>query len=388
MTKAPLLVLVALVGSLCGCTNFADTVKDETKLEGPAAGELGRRLVVDLVVPEKFPGDEPEAARDRPSAAQLSEQFVEAFKAELEGGDLFDEVVTSQGEAAPVGTGARTTRLEATLATEWHGVVHDFWRQRDGYVERYELTARLADRTGTEVLGGHLEGLGWDDRFDCGPLAALGIGWFGNRDRTPESLSDAKKADIRAAAMRDAVQKIARCLRSAASQKARDAIAALKPVHLPPGVGPLPIAVLGFDDDPAARHRRGVAIARATAGALQRMGPDFAVVSQDEVENELGADPTSRPRSFEKLRSEELDRLVPRLGARLYVVGKVSADGNRVEAVAWVKNTRLEDVGEPARAVAEGPGALSLVAVDLAQKLGVQVEKHPPDVLPKKEENE
>jgi hypothetical protein len=280
------------------------------------------------------------------------------------------------------------TRLQVTLLSEWHGVVHDFWRQRDGYVERYDLTTKLADRTGAVVLDGKLEGIGYDDRFDCGPLAAMGIGWFGNPDRTPESLSEDKKQDIRAAAMRDAVQKIARCLRSAANKKARDAIAALRPVHLPPGVGPLPIAVLGFDDDPAARHRRGVALARATAGALQRLGPDFAVVSQDEVEQELGADPTSRPRSFEKLRSEELDRLVPRLGARLYVVGKVSADGNRVEAVAWVKSTRLEDVGDPARAVAEGPGALALVAVELAQKLGIEVEKHPPDVLPKKDDYE
>jgi hypothetical protein len=362
--------------ALAGCTNFQDRIHDPSKVEGPALGDLGRRLVVVTDGMAKA-GNE----------SELSVQFVEAFKAELEGSDLFDEVVTASGEPAPVGSGG-PTHLDVTLVSEDHGILHDFWRQRDGYYERYDLTTRLTDRKGTIVLEGDVSGIGYDDRFDCGPLAAFGIGWFGNRDRTPESLSDDKVEDIRAAARRDAVQKIARALRNASSEQARGALKELKPIHLPAGVGPLPVAVLGFDDDPAARHRRGVALARATAGALQRLGPDFAVVSQDEVENELGVDPTSRPRSFEKIRTEELDRLVPRLGARLYLVGRVSADGNRVEAIAWFKNTRLQDVGEPARAVCEGPGALSLVAVELARKLGDTVEKHPPDAVPKKDEPE
>jgi hypothetical protein len=368
--RSPLFLLALSVALLAGCTNFDDQVKDESKLEGPARGDLGRRLVVQI----------------DGTTAELAERFSDGVKAELEGGDLFDEVAVA--DSAPLNSTSVSARLDLTLISESHGILHDFWRQRDGYYERYELACSLTERGGKKVLEGQIDGIGYDDKFDCGPLAAIGFGWFGNPDRIPESLSEDKKEDIRTAARRDAVQKVARSLQAAANEKARDALKALVAVHLPPGVGPLPIAVLGFDDDPAARHRRGVPLARAVASDLQHLGPDFAVVSQDEVEQEVGADPSSRPKSFQKIRSDELDRLVPRLGARLYVLGTVSADGNRVEATAWVKTSRLETVGEPARAVAEGPGALARVAVDLAQKLGTEVEKHPPDALPKKEESE
>lgn len=353
------LLLLALAA---GCTNFKDTIHDRTELAGPGRGDLGRELEVSVA-----------GAKD-----PLPDEIVEAVAADLENGDLFDEVHAASG-TAPVASGASTARLDIAVQSESAEVVHDFWRQRDGFVARYELTCALIDRTGQTVVSGPVSGIGYDDVTD------------------PDHLTETKKGEIRAAARRDAALKVGRFLRRAAEAKADEALKAIEKVHLPPGVGPVRVATIGFDDDPAARRRRGSQLTRALAGALQKLGPDFEIVSPEEVEQELGADPTSRPSSYEKLKTGELDRMVPRLGMRLYVVGKVSADGNRIEATAWIKGVQNVLVNgapvEPpaigtATGAAEGPGALSLVAVALAKQLGAAVKANPPAVLPKKDEND
>jgi hypothetical protein len=160
-------------------------------------------------------------------------------------------------------------------------------------------------------------------------------------------------------------------------------------IHLPKGVGPVRIAALGFDDDPAARRRRGTQLTRELAAALTRLGPDLDLVSPEEVDQELGADADRRPKSFERISSSELDPFIPRLGMRLIVGGKITADGNRVEASALVRPTAADApaIGT-AQSAAEGPGALSLVAVELARQLGAALEKDPPKLLPKRDEPE
>lgn len=344
-------VLLALVA---GCTNFKDEVRDGTKLEGPAKGDLGRELAVRVA-----------GADDA-----LTGQLLEAVKADLEFGDLFDEVEQGTG-TAPIASGMSVARLDLVVRSSRADVVHDFWRQRDGYVARYELGCTLTDRAGREVLAGDISGIGYDDATD------------------PDHLKESKKGEIRAAARRDAALKIGRFLRRAAEAQADEALRAIEKVKLPAGVGPIRVAVIGFDDDPAARRRRGVQMARALAHALQRLGPDFDIVSPEEVEQELGADPTSRPSSYEKIRDEQLGKMIPRLGMRLFVVGKVSADGNRIEATASIKPTQTEAPAlGSASAYAEGPGALSLVAVEMAKQLGAAVKANPPAVLPKKDEND
>jgi len=346
--------VIAALALLAGCTNFQERIVDRTALEGPAKGDLGRELDVRVT------------GADDNTAAEL----VDAVKAELESGDLFDDVVAGRG-TAPVASGMSTARLELELRATDAAVVNDFWRQRDGYVARYELGCTLTDRTGHPILTGPVTGLGFDDATD------------------PDHLSEAKKGEIRAAARRDAALKIGRVLRRAADARADAALAAIERVHLPPGVGPVRIAAIGFDDDPAARRRHGSQLTRALAAALQRLGPDFDIVSMEEVEQELGSDPTSRPASYENLKTAELDRMVPRLGMRLYVTGRLSADGDRIEAVATIRPTALEakELGT-ASAHAEGPGALALVAVELAKQLGAAVKAHPPAALPKKDDND
>src|SRR5262249_19590621 len=142
-------------------------------------------------------------------------------------------------------------------------------------------------------------------------------------------------------------------------------------------VGPVPIAVLGFDDDPAARRRRGLSLARALSSALGRLGPDLSTVSQEEVESELGSAERDAKRSFLALKEDDLDRPPPRLRPRLFVVGKLEGAGGRLSAVARVIDAGLRTVGE-VKAEAEGPGALKLLAVSLARELGKAIESNPP----------
>ncbi len=347
-----LLIFALALGA--GCTNFKHEVRDETALSGPAKGDLGRELEVRI-----------DGADDA-----LVSQFMEAMKADLELGDLFDEVEPARS-TAPVGSHSRAARHVPALHGSRAAVVPYFGRQRDGYVARYELTCSLTDRAGTEVVAGSVTGIGFDDATD------------------PDRLKESKKGEIRAAARRDAALKIGRFLRRAAEEKANEALKAIEKVRLPPGVGPIRVAVIGFDDDPAARRRRGPQMTRALALALQRLGPDFDIVSPEEVEQELGSDPMSRPPSYEKIREEHLGRMIPRLGMRLYVAGRVSADGNRIEASSSIRPTRAEaEAIGSASGAAEGPGALSLVAIEMAKQLGAAVKAKPPLPLPKKDEND
>jgi hypothetical protein len=349
------LFLVALVLS-SGCTTFKSSIEDHTKLEGPATGDLGRELEVRVTAPEA-----------------LRRAIYRAVVNELEVGDLFDEVFLGveapDGGVAPLGSATRPARLELELLSAPEKVVKDFWQQRDGYVARYEFTCRVVDRTGAVVLSGPLTGLAYDDATD------------------PDVLDEVKREDVREAARRTAIVRVARQLHRAAEKRVDQALKEIPRVKLPDGVGPVAIAAIGFDDDPAARHRRGPQLTRAVAGALNRLGADLKVVAPEEVENELGADPTTRPREFSNLTTEELDRLVPRLGARLYVSGKVSADGHRVTAHAMVRDTSLVTLGE-CDVAAEGPGALGMVAVEIARKLGAAIEAKPPGILPKRDDSD
>ncbi len=352
-SRPPVAILLLPV-VLAGCVNFQSEIKDRTELTGPARGDLGRELAIQV----------------RGADAVLAAGLVEALASDLENGDLFDEVVLAP-DAAPVASGMSAARLEIAVGATRCDTIHDFWRQRDGYVARYELTCTLYDRSGQSVLSGDVSGIGYDDETD------------------PDKLSEDKRKDIRAAACHDAALKIGRYLRRAADEKANAALKALEKIHLPRGVGPVRVASLGFDDDPAARRRRGSELTRAVAGALQRLGPDLDVALPEEVEAELSADPEARPSSYEKLKSNELDRFVYRLGMRYYVVGRVSADGNRVEATATLRATAADAASTAsAKASAEGPGALSLVAVELAKQLGAELEKNPPQALPKPEEKD
>jgi hypothetical protein len=338
---------------LASCASFNAAIDDKTALTGPARGDLGRELEVHV------------AAND----AVLASEFVDAVEADFESADLFDAVLAT-ADTAPIRSGASSARLDLEVKGGESGDVHDFWRQRDGFVARYELGCRLTDRTGTVVLEGPVSGIAYDDVTD------------------PDKLKEEKRQEIRAAARRDAALKIGRLLRRQAQAKANEALQAMERIHLPKGVGPVRIASLGFDDDPAARRRRGSQLTREVAAALEKLGPDLDVVSPEEVEQELGADSEGLLRSYEKIGPTELDRIIPRLGMRLIVVGKITADGNRVEATASVRPTATDSapIGPAVQAAAEGPGALSLVAVELARQLGGELEKNPPKLLPKRDE--
>src|SRR6185369_1730053 len=98
-----------------------------------------------------------------------------------------------------------SSRLEVAFGGTKTGVVHDFFRQTDGFVARCELDATLFDRAGSVVLAGHVSGIAYDDASD------------------PDELKAEKRADIVESAQRDAASKLGHALRNAADERSKDA---------------------------------------------------------------------------------------------------------------------------------------------------------------------
>lgn len=342
-SRASLAALVALAGALLpggGCTSIDGVAADRTRLAGQVPSGLGRLLGVSI-----------EGVDD----AATVEDLLMALRTEFEGRDLFDRVEP----ATPDLEGRRRTcRLDLRLVSSRSGEVFDSWKISDGYVVRFDMAVALRDPDGRSVLTGTVTGVAVDEVSDL------------------DALPPERRDDMRVAALYDAAGKLSRALRRSADDRARTAQADLTKITLPPGAGPVGIALIGFDDEEKARRLRGPHLVHHLAAALAQLGPDVAVLSRDEVARALDADPRART-SVHDMNQSRLDPIARECAARLFVVGRVVTAAGRARAEMRVLDRSGNEVFKH-ESSAEGLGALRVVAIELAQALGEALVKSPP----------
>lgn len=329
--------LAALVAT--GCPSIDKAALDRTDLQGTVHSGLGRILEVAV----------------EGADAQTTIDLLRAVRTEFEGRDLFDRI---EPVAPDLGGRRRASRLELRLVSTEAGEVFDSWKISTGYVVRFDVEVRLVDQTGAAVLEGLVSGVAVDEVSDL------------------DALPPERRDDMRVAALYDAAGKLSRALRRAADARAKEARQEMQRITLPPGVGPVPIAVLGFDDEEMARRLRGPQLADHLGSALAGLGPDVAVLPRAEVERALDRDPRARTTVFD-MPADRLDSIARECTARLFVVGRVVTASGRARAEVRVldRRGRLLKAHE---ASAEGLAALRVVAVDLARAIGAALEAAPP----------
>ena len=326
-----LIPVIIMLPALLGCVTIDTATRDETRLKGEVPSGLGRTLAV------RIDGGAPETQAG----------LIQALEREFVSQDLFDRVVQLDREEAT----ARATGLSSlwvTLLGESSESVLDVWNFADAFVARYEIQIELRDEQGQLILQGHVSGIGADDVSD-------------------DDFVDAdKQEDVRRAAQRDAATKVSRALRRAANARATKAMQNLYELRLSPGVGPVDVAVLGFDDEAAARRRRGGLLRQHMIQALSKLGPEISVFDDKRVQRALERE---APASLHGISSFELDRIAQQLpGPRYFVVGRVALLGGRVTAEVRLLDARGEEL-QAKQAVAEGLGAIPVVAVKLTRRL-------------------
>jgi len=327
------LTLLAALLLLNGCTTLSSATRDETRLRGEVPTALGRVLEVQIEGVE--------------GADRLA--LMRALERELITGDLFDRVteVPEQAEQlrAPVAT------LSVTLGEGSSRQLFDLWTLNDAFVARFELEIELHDDSGQSVIEGHITGVAADDVTD------------------PEHLDPAKREDVRLAALQDAAMKMSRALRQAANARVNQAIESLTRITLAPGVGPVGLAVIGFDDDSGAQQRSGTLLAAHLTDALGRLGPELELTPVAEARRAI--ERASRlPERFSEVAPYELEELVLNLPkASLVVVGRMWRSGAQVSAQARLLDREGREVSS-FEASAEGLGAMRIVAIKLAREIG------------------
>jgi len=332
---------LAALALAAGCNALQRATADRTQLAGDVPTSLGR------VVEVRLSG----------AKGVVREELIAAVREELVGQDLFDHVDEVPEDGPGERPARRASTLELALVEHESEEVFDLFELQTGYVERYELEARVRDTAGEVVLAGHVSGIGVDAVTDS------------------DFLDEARRADVRRAALHDVAAKVSRSLRAKGDRRARAALAELEPVPLPPGVGPLRVAVLGFDDEEVARLRRGPELRFHVARALEALGPDFEVVDLGEVDRALARLP---PVDYLDVAPHQVRRLTSDLDARAFVVGRVTVASDRLTVEAKVLDAAGAPVAEPV-ASEDGLGALRVAAARLAAGIGAAIAESPPE---------
>lgn len=323
--------------ALAGCTTIDGARVDNTHLSGDVPTGLGRTVAIQL-----------DGADEESAAALLS-----ALEREFVTNDLFDTVLTADSGATDA------TRLRVNFLRASDEDLYDLLELQGAHAVRYELEIELRNAAGEMVLDGRVDGIGVDDVTDN------------------EFLDTDKREDIKLSALHDAAMKVSRGLRQAANQRATKALLALPEIGLPAGVAPLEIAVLGFDDVSGATRRRGGIVTERLTEAIFRLGREFSVTPYSKTQRAVDQED---PTSFHGLKNYEIALIARHVPARLYVVGKVKMSGGDVSAEARVLD-REGNLILTESASTNGLGALPVVAVELAEKIGVALQTAP---LPEK----
>lgn len=339
-----LLAAVALLAS--GCGSIAEASKDETRLSGSVPVGIGPRLEVVTAGVE----------------GQARGELLAAIAGELEGRDLFERVTLLTGPSAsiaPVSSALAPTRLDLALVSLEQARVADAWTISTAFVTRVGLDVALRDGKGEVVLHGRVTGVAVDEVSEA-------------------EEDEARAVDHRIAAFHDAAAKISRALRRAADERAAKALEEVRPLRLPAGVGPVLVAVVGFDDEKNARHLRGPVLVARLAEALSRLGSDVTVAATDEVRRALDDVPAS---GFLRVASHVIEDVGTQVPARLFVVGRITVGAGRVSAECRVLDRSGKEVAA-GRSHADGLGAVRCVAADLARLVGTALEQLGPERTP------
>ena len=338
-TLAPvkrLILSIALPATvlLAGCSSLVDARVDTTHLEGDVPSGLGRDLEVHI----------------SGAAPGVAKAFCAALRREFVGRDLFDTVAVigsgTQGRVAP----------GASLTVRWvlrsYEDVYDLYEFQGGYAVRQVMEVELRDADDALVLAGTVSGVALDDVSDG------------------DYMIESKREDIRLAAIHDAATKISHGLRRTVFERQTEALRALPEIGLPTGMAPLQVSVLGFDDAENAPRLRGILFSDLLTDTMIRRGSDFDVTPYDRTQRAVGREP---PKSFFEIADYEVGLIGQHLTARVFVVGHIQLVGGRAKAKAKLLTRKGKLLGT-AEAEAEGLGALPVVAVRLADALGVRLQ--------------
>jgi hypothetical protein len=302
---------------------------DTSHLEGDVPTGLGRNLEVHL-------------SRAMPKTRKA---LLAALEREFVSRDLFDTVagVEDSGTTRVPSAGLWITVDKADDLSTFDPVEFS-----DVYWVRLSLDVELRDASGVVVLAGHVDGIGVDDVSD------------------DEYVNGPKREDIRLAAIHDAAMKISHGLRRTAFSRQTQALKGLPEIGLPQGMAPLTIAVLGFDDAPNAFRLRGARLTDLLTDTMIRLGSDFDVTPHDRAQRAVGRE---RVDGFYEIADYKVTQIGQHLTARVFVVGQIELEGGRVTGRARLM-TRKGVLLASKEAMAEGVGAMPVVAVKLAHRLG------------------
>jgi hypothetical protein len=316
---------------LTACAEFSEVhslAKETSNLVGTPGKVLGRRLRIEI---------------DGGSKAQGA-GLIAAFKSELEDGNLFQEVDSSE-KLKGLSSGLLKVKVEKYLSTEFGSWYTDI----EGYIVRYDLRATLVDRAGIKVLDGALAGIAYDD--DSKVFKAEKIG------------------DLDVAAQRDAAVKLSDVLREDVERKVEAELKRIRPIKLARGVGPLKIGIIHINRERAHPNIRASEIETDLFTALDLAGNELSVVNPQFIDQILDQNNVSKFEglSLTEKTMQELRRVLP---VKLVVIIRVRS---RIQGVEM--DASISELGREGRSLgqitvrARGVGALRVATIRLSRRL-------------------
>lgn len=329
------LILLASLSLLCACSELENLRVDKTELVRGQGRFLGRRLIV------RVAGQSPEVQKN----------VYEAFRAELEDGDLFHRI-RQVDERQPEEADDRQASLLTLRVLEVQR--HDFgnlFTDSEGWLVKYVMQVELLDRNRLSQFKGVLNGIAYDDTSE--------------RDR----LDFEKREDILRAAERDAASKLGDALRAQLEQQLEIELERIPSLRFAAGVGPLKLALVNIDLKRAHPSTRASEIQTEILSAFEQAGPELEISSPRETDDLLERRGITNMSGLvlAKKTGEEMEYILP---ARVVVMVVVRARASvvQLEASLYELNGGAKLLGQSS-VRAGGLGAMRLASVRLVRKL-------------------
>jgi hypothetical protein len=341
------MALILLCASSCRVfSDFDELTADTSNLRASAVQATTRRAEV------RISGGDP----------RLCAELAEALRAELEDGNLFEELVplgavdssthgSSEPEKSKLGNGpnsgsssATDSILQLTLKSRRSEAFGNIFSDKSGWAVRYEIDVSLQNFGGEVLASGPVVGLAYDD------------------DTRVFSLSENQRHDIELAAQRDIGVKIADVLEQRVEKSFEEALKSVPTLVLRPGVGPLRIAILNIDLRRAHPKIRGSQVESDLRVALELAGGEIEILDTSRLERVIEAEDLPEVQGL-SLPKEVVRWLNTELPSRYVLLVELTATASRVEIAAAM----FELTGEGQRFVVEARGeARGLGAARLA----------------------